>query len=58
MTIGFYDGALEKKVLEQIPLNEFGSPEDVAMACLFLGSSMSRYVTGACLDVNGGMHMS
>lgn len=58
MTIGFYDEALEKKVLEQIPLNQFGAPEDVAMACLYLGSSMSRYVTGSCLDVNGGMHMS
>ncbi|MEW9805670.1 SDR family NAD(P)-dependent oxidoreductase [Mesorhizobium marinum] len=58
MTIGFYDDALEKKVLEQIPLNEFGTPEDVAMACLYLGSSMSRYVTGVCLDVNGGMYMS
>ncbi|TVR08029.1 MAG: SDR family oxidoreductase [Salinarimonadaceae bacterium] len=58
MTIGFYDDALKKKVLEQIPLNDFGMPEDVAMACLYLGSDMARYVTGACLDVNGGMHMS
>lgn len=58
MTIGFYDEELTKKVLAQIPLNDFGDPRDVAMACLYLGSDMARYVTGSCLDVNGGMHMS
>jgi 3-oxoacyl-[acyl-carrier protein] reductase len=40
---------------EGIPLKRGGSPEDVASACLFLGSEMSSYVTGQVLQVDGGM---
>jgi 3-oxoacyl-[acyl-carrier protein] reductase len=38
-----------------IPLKRGGSPEDVANACVFLGSEMSAYVTGQTLNVDGGM---
>jgi len=34
-----------------------GMPEDVASAALFLASSMSDWITGAVLDVNGGILM-
>jgi Dehydrogenases with different specificities (related to short-chain alcohol dehydrogenases) len=40
-----------------VPLGRIGSPEEVADAILFLASDMSRYITGACIDVNGGMTM-
>ncbi|OIQ22463.1 MAG: 3-oxoacyl-[acyl-carrier-protein] reductase [Flavobacterium sp. MedPE-SWcel] len=40
---------------ENIPLKRGGSPEDVANACVFLGSDMSAYVTGQTLNVDGGM---
>jgi 3-oxoacyl-[acyl-carrier protein] reductase len=40
---------------EAIPLKRGGSPEDVANACVFLGSDMSTYVTGQVLNVDGGM---
>lgn len=39
-----------------IPLKRGGTPEDVANACVFLGSEMSTYVTGQVLSVDGGMH--
>jgi 3-oxoacyl-[acyl-carrier protein] reductase len=39
-----------------IPLKRGGTPEDVANACVFLGSEMSAYVTGQVLSVDGGMH--
>ena len=29
--------------------------DDVANACLFLASDLSAYITGAVIDVNGGM---
>lgn len=58
MTKEFYDDALTAKVMPQIPLARFGTPEDVAGICLFLASPLSAYVTGASIDVNGGMHMS
>ncbi|RDV04507.1 SDR family NAD(P)-dependent oxidoreductase [Undibacter mobilis] len=47
----------EKKVeiLAGIPLNRLGVPQDVANIFLFLASDLSSYVTGAVIDVNGGM---
>lgn len=40
---------------EAIPLKRGGTPEDVANACLFLGSDLSAYITGQVLNVDGGM---
>lgn len=51
--------ALDPKVVEgrteAIPLKRAGTVEDIANACLFLGSDLSTYVTGQVLSVNGGM---
>jgi len=41
----------------QIPLRRLGEPEDVAGVVLFLSSSLSGYITGSVLDINGGMYM-
>ena len=41
----------------QIPLKDFGKPEDVADAVVFLASDKSRYITGQVLHVDGGMVM-
>jgi NAD(P)-dependent dehydrogenase (short-subunit alcohol dehydrogenase family) len=38
-----------------IPLNRLGEADDVAGAYLFLASDLSAYITGAVIDVNGGM---
>ncbi len=46
---------IKEKYLEQIPLNRFGKPEDVANAVLFLASDLSEYITGETIHVNGGM---
>jgi len=51
--------AIEAKALEawkqSIPLKRGGKPEEVADACVFLGSDMSKYITGQVLQVDGGM---
>jgi NAD(P)-dependent dehydrogenase (short-subunit alcohol dehydrogenase family) len=39
------------------PWPEHGRPEDIAAAALYLASDAGRHVTGAVLDVNGGMYM-
>ncbi len=44
-----------KSILEQIPLNRIGDPDDVAGCVVFLASDLSKYLTGVTLDVNGGM---
>ena len=53
--------ALDEKtraaLLERIPLNSFGKPEDVAEAALFLAGPAGRYLTGQVLTVDGGMAM-
>ncbi|OPL08045.1 MAG: beta-ketoacyl-ACP reductase [delta proteobacterium ML8_F1] len=52
---------LPQKVKEEytraIPLGDYGSPEDVAGAVLFLASRYADYVTGQILVVDGGMLM-
>jgi 3-oxoacyl-[acyl-carrier protein] reductase len=47
----------EADYLAQIPLRRLGEPEDVAGVVLFLSSSLSAYITGSVLDINGGMYM-
>ena len=48
---------LQNKLLELIPLRNFGTPDDVADAVCFLASDAARYITGQTLQVDGGMVM-
>lgn len=48
---------VKEKILGSIPFNRYGTPEDVALAALFLASNMSDYITGQVLTVDGGMVM-
>ncbi len=45
------------EIVKQIPLGRVGKPLDVANAALFLASDEAEYITGICLDVNGGIAM-
>jgi 3-oxoacyl-[acyl-carrier protein] reductase len=42
------------KFLAGIPLGRFSTPADVANACLYLASDEAEFITGACLEVDGG----
>lgn len=46
-----------RTLLEEIPLSRVGRPFDVAQAVGFLAGDNSSYITGAVLNVNGGMCM-
>jgi NAD(P)-dependent dehydrogenase (short-subunit alcohol dehydrogenase family) len=47
----------ENQYLASIPLKRLGQPRDVAKVVLFLVSPLADYVTGATIDINGGMYM-
>ena len=44
-----------EKLEGMIPLGRLGQPEEIAYPILFLASPMAAYMTGATLDVNGGI---
>lgn len=46
---------LKVEIAKGIPLGRLGVADDIANACLFLASDLSAYITGAVIDVNGGM---
>lgn len=47
----------QAEMLAQIPLNRFGTPEEVAAVVDFLASEAAAYITGQVIHVNGGMLM-
>lgn len=55
ITGGKLTDELRTEIKKGIPLNRLGNAEDVAGAYLFLASDLSAYITGAVIDVNGGM---
>ena len=44
-------------IMQKIPMNKLGEPEDVANLALFLSSNYSTYITGQTFHINGGMLM-
>ncbi len=57
MTIDLHEER-KKSILHNIPLNRFGTPEDVASMVSFLASDASRYVTGQTFRVDGGLSIA
>ena len=57
ITGGLLTEERKTEINKTIPLGRLGQPEDVADICLFLASDLAAYVTGATIDVNGGMHI-
>ena len=44
-------------LVSRIPLGRLGTPDDIAHAAVFLASDEASFITGATLDVNGGLLM-
>jgi len=50
------DEKTKEAYTSSIPMKRFGSGDDVANACVFLGSDLSAYVSGQVLSVCGAMN--
>ena len=63
---GFIETAMTEKInndfksqlKSKIPLDRFGSPQDIANCVAFLSSDLSNYITGETIHINGGMYFS
>jgi 3-oxoacyl-[acyl-carrier protein] reductase len=47
----------KQTLLDRIPLNRLGEPQDVANVAMFLASEWASYITGQVITVDGGMVM-
>ena len=54
MEATYGDEATQARMAATVPMGRFGTPDDVAGACLFLSSPLAAFVTGAALAVHGG----
>ena len=52
-----FDDAQMRAINEAIPLGRLGKPEEIAETVAFLASDSAAFITGAVLDINGGMYM-
>ena len=53
-----YIGENERnEILKKIPLNKFGSPEDISKLVMFLMSDEASYITGQTISIDGGLLM-
>jgi NAD(P)-dependent dehydrogenase (short-subunit alcohol dehydrogenase family) len=58
MNRGIYPPDRQAARAAELPLRRMGEPDDVARAVLFLAADSGRFVTGQCIDVNGGSTMA
>lgn len=49
---------LEAKILPQIPVGRLGEATEIARCVSFLAADDAGFITGACLDANGGQYMA
>lgn len=55
ITSGKLSDQQKAEIASTVPLNRLGEAKEIAGAYLFLASDLAGYITGAVIDVNGGM---
>jgi acetoacetyl-CoA reductase len=44
-----------KSIVDSVPMKRLAKPEEIGAACSYLASDLAGYVTGATLNINGGL---
>ncbi len=57
MLANVHNSKKKDELIKAIPVGCFGTVEDVGAAIVFFASDEAKYITGATLDINGGMYM-
>ena len=47
----------KNNLMQKIPIQRFGVPEDIAATAVYLSSNEASYITGSTIHVNGGLAM-
>jgi acetoacetyl-CoA reductase len=48
---------IRNSIIATVPMGRLGTPEEIAGAVAYLASNDARYITGANIAINGGLHM-
>jgi NAD(P)-dependent dehydrogenase (short-subunit alcohol dehydrogenase family) len=49
-----HPAATEREIAEEAPMKRIATPEEIALAILYLASNDGRFVTGHALAIDGG----
>ncbi len=50
--------SVNKMLEDKVPLKRFGNPEEIANVLVFLSSQRASFISGACINVDGGQTVS
>lgn len=48
---------IRQGIVDSVPMKRLGKPEEIGALCSYLASDLAGYVTGATININGGLHM-
>jgi acetoacetyl-CoA reductase len=48
---------IRQGIIDSVPMKRLGKPEEIGGLCAYLSSDLAGYITGATININGGLHM-
>lgn len=48
---------IRQGIIDTVPMKRLGKPEEIGGLCAYLSSELAGYITGATININGGLHM-
>jgi acetoacetyl-CoA reductase len=48
---------IRQGIIDSVPMKRLGTPEEIGALCAYLAGDMAGYITGATININGGLHM-